>query len=256
MSLIKSPEEIEILREAGRILASVTAEVARACQPGVSTLELDTLAARLMREAGGEPALVGYQPEGADRPYPATLCASINNEVVHGIPNAERVLKEGDVIGLDTVIKYKGLFIDMAMTVPVGEIPAETKRLLEVTKSALAAAIEVCRPGKRINDIGCAIEKVVKKSGFGLVEDLGGHAVGHAVHEEPYIPNYCIKGGSTALVPGMVLALEPIVNAGSMRVTLDEKDGYTYRTFDGKKSAHFEHSVLVTDGDPEILTLV
>lgn len=256
MAAVKSPQEIEILREAGKILARVVAELTKACQPGVSTLELDALAARLMRERGAEPALIGYQPEGADRPYPATLCTSINDEVVHGIPSAERVLKDGDVIGLDTVLKYKGLFIDMAVTVPVGGVSAETKKLLEVTKSALSAAIEACRPGKRINDIGCAIEKVVKKSGFGLVEDLGGHAVGHAVHEEPYIPNYCIRGAGQPLVPGMVLALEPIVNAGSMRVTLDQKDGYTYRTFDGRKSAHFEHSILVTEGDPEILTLV
>ena len=255
MALVKSPQEIDTLREAGKILAGVVAEVSSVCRPGVSTLELDALAERLMRERGAEPALIGYQPDGADRPYPATLCTSVNNEVVHGIPSKDKILQEGDVIGLDTVIKYKGLFIDMAVTVPVGEIPAETKRLLDVTRSALSAAIEVCRPGKRINDIGCAIEKVVKKSGFGLVEDLGGHAVGHAVHEEPYIPNYCIKGGGTALVPGMVLALEPIVNAGSMQVTLDQKDGYTYRTRDGKKSAHFEHSVLITDGDPEILTL-
>lgn len=256
MALIKSTEDIEILREAGRHLAYVVDELSKAVRPGVSTLELDALAERLMLERGGEPALRGYQPEGADRPFPATLCASINNEVVHGIPSADRVLEEGDVIGLDTVIKYKGLFIDMAKTIPVGEVGAETERLLEVTKRALSSAIEVCRAGKHINDIGCAIEAVVKKSGFGLVEDLGGHAVGHKVHEEPYIPNYCIRGAGVKLRPGMVLALEPIVNAGSPRVVLDEKDGYTYRTYDGKKSAHFEHSILITDGDPEILTII
>ncbi|MCE9643921.1 type I methionyl aminopeptidase [Candidatus Parcubacteria bacterium] len=256
MALIKSPEEIEILREAGKILASVVEEVKGACRPGVSTLELDALTARLMRERGGEPALVGYQPEGADRPYPATLCVSVNNEVVHGIPTAQQILKEGDIVGLDTVLKYKGLFIDMAMTVGVGDISEQDQKLMRVTQSALSAAIEVCRAGNTVNDIGCAIEKVVKKSGFGLVEDLGGHGVGHAVHEEPYIQNYCVKGSGTKLRPGMVLALEPIVNAGSMQVVLDKKDGYTYRTRDGKRSAHFEHSVLVTDGDPEILTLV
>ena len=256
MALTKSKEEIEILREAGKHLASVVSALKEAVRPGASTLELDALAERLMREKGGEPALVGYKPEGADRPYPATLCSSINNEVVHGIPSKDRILKEGDIIGLDTVIKYKGLFIDMAVTVPVGEISAETKRLLDVTREALSSAIEVCRAGNSINDIGCAIEKTVKKSSFSIVEDLGGHAVGHRVHEEPYIPNYCVKGTGIKLVPGMVLALEPIVNAGSMQVVLDEKDGYTYRTLDGKKSAHFEHTVLVTEGEPEILTLL
>ena len=255
MALVKSPEDIEILREAGKHLASVLRSLTEAVRPGVTTLELDALAERLMREKGGEPALVGYRPEGADRPYPATLCTSINNEVVHGIPSAARVLKEGDVVGLDTVIKYKGLFIDMAATVPVGAVSAETKRLLEVTREALAVAIDVCRPGNSINDIGCAIEKFVKGKGFSVVEDLGGHAVGHKVHEEPYIPNYCIKGAGQKLKPGMVLALEPIVNAGYLRVVLDEKDGYTYRTYDGRNSAHFEHSILVTDGEPEILTL-
>lgn len=252
--LIKSEEDIKALRKGGKRLAEIMKKLCAAVQPGVSTHDIDRLARTLIEEGGDTPSLLLYQPHGSDRPFPATICISVNDEIVHGIPNeVPRIFSEGDIVGLDLVLTHNGRFVDMAVTVPVGEIDGESKKLLEVTKEALHAGIRAARAGNTIGDIGHAIQKTIEKSPFSIVTELGGHAVGHEVHEYPYIPNIGKPGKGMTLKPGMVLALEPIVNEGSDELYLAD-DGYTYKTQDGKRSAHFEHSILITDGDPEILT--
>lgn len=254
MAKIKTQEEIEILREGGKHLASVLREVKALVAPGISAKELNDIAEKKIREYGDEPAFLHYTPWGADRPYPATLCVSVNDEIVHGIPNeSEKVFKEGDIVGLDIGLKHNGLFVDMAETVAVGVVDPDGKKLMDATREALERAIAVCRDGADINDVGCAIEKCVKPLGYGIVEDLGGHGVGHKVHEPPYIHNYCVKGKGGRLTAGMVIALEPMLNEGTHEVVLD-KDGYTYKTADGKRSAHFEHTIVITKNGAEILT--
>jgi len=252
--MIYNKEEIEILREGGKRLSRVLDEVEAAVAPGISTKELDEIAERSIREVGDIPAFLNYTPEGAPVKYPATLCVSVNDEIVHGIPKANRVLKEGDVVGIDLGLKHKGLFVDMARTVAVGEISEEDKNLVSITKKALDAGIDAARGGGHIGDIGAAIEEVIKGTGLSIVEDLGGHGVGHNVHEDPFIPNFGKAGTGPKLKPGMVLALEPMINMGDKNVILSFDDGYTFSTKDGKKSAHFEHTILITDGAPEILT--
>lgn len=251
--LIKTKEEVAILREGGKRLARVLVVVRDAVVPGVTTRELDQLAERLVREVGDEPAFLGYSPEGVNTAYPGTLCVSVNDEVVHGIAG-DRVLKEGDIVGIDLGIKHNGLFTDSAITVPVGRIDDNAMKLIQATKGALAAGIDAARGGKTTGDIGDAIEKCVKEHGFVVVEELGGHGVGYSQHEDPHISNYGNRGKGTRLVPGMVLALEPIVNEGTRYIKL-MPDKYTYVTRDHKRSAHFEHTVLITDGVPEILTV-
>ena len=255
--IIKTKEEIEILREGGKRLATVLYKVKDMVAPGVSTWELDAYAEKLIREYGDEPAFLNYQPDGAKSPYPASLCVSVNDEVVHGIPSKERVLKEGDIISIDLGLKHKGLFTDMALTVAVGEIDESSKMLLEKTEKALYVGIDNARAGNRVGDIGFAIESYVRaqKNKYGIVEVLSGHGVGKYIHEDPYIPNFGKKGTGAKLVPGMVIAIEPMLNTGTKNVIL-EKDGYTFRTADRKKSAHFELTVLITEEDPEILTRV
>jgi methionyl aminopeptidase len=256
MSLIKSGKEIGILREAGKRLAVMLQKVAEHALPGVSTAELNDLAWQLIIEAGDVPALLNYTPLGSSRPFPAVMCVSINDEIVHGIPNeGNKVLCAGDIVGLDLTIQHNGLFIDMAVTVGVGNIDDEADKLLKETKSALMRGIKAVRPGGHIGDIGANIEVVAKRHGYGLVRELGGHGVGHAVHELPYIPNYGKRGRGDVLKQGMVIAIEPMFTLGSPRVLLDE-DGYTYRTADRKRSAHFEHTVVVTQSGVEILTVI
>ena len=255
MALLKTGEEIIVLRAAGKRLAHILRELSRAVRPGVSTKELDLIAEQLIREGGDVPAFLNYQPYGADFPYPATLCISVNDEVVHGLPKQDRQLEEGDIVGLDLGLIRNGLVVDSAVTVSVGKTDAIADTLMNATKQGLSAGIKAAVAGKRIGDIGHAIESVAKKNKFVVVEELGGHGVGHKVHEEPYIPNYGTPGKGQLLKPGMVLALEPIFNEGSPEVFLD-KDGYTYKTKDGKRSAHFEHTILITEGDPEILTIL
>ena len=201
------------------------------------------------------PAFLNYQPEGAKYPYPASLCVSVNDEVVHGIPSEERILKEGDIVGLDLGLKHKNLFTDMAITVPVGKIDKESAKLLDVTQRALAKGISAARGGNTVGDISHAVESEVRPHGYGIVEVLSGHGVGRSIHEDPYIPNFGKPGTGEKLVSGMVVAIEPMINLGTKNVKLDP-DGYTYRTRDGSRSAHFEHTVLITNGDPEILTLL
>ncbi len=255
MVIIKTKEEIEILREGGRRLGFILAEVAKMVRPGVSTKELDDYALKLIRENEDEPAFLNYKPERAPYPYPASLCTSVNDEVVHCEPKKDRILKEGDIVSLDLGLKHKGMFTDHAITVPVGKVNRETAKLLEVTQRALAAGIKAAQPGNTVGDIGYAVEQVVKPYGYGIVHELAGHGVGRKIHEDPYIPNYGKKGTGEKLRPGMVIAIEPMLNLGKADVIFDEK-GYTVRTKDGQNSAHFEHTILITDGEPEILTLV
>lgn len=254
MSLIKTEEDLKNLREAGRRLARIMKTLATACVANASTRDINSLAEKLIRDGGDVPALLNYTPEGAERPYPATLCLSINNEVVHGIPSEEeKFLKEGDIVGLDLVLAHKGMHADMAVTVPVGKIDADAERLIAVTKKALSDAIAVAKAGARVGDIGYAIETAVESQDFAIVEELGGHGVGYKVHDEPHIANFGTKGKGERLQVGMAIAIEPIVNEGSGEVVL-EPDGYTYKTRDGKRSAHFEHTVYIGENGPEVIT--
>ena len=257
MIIIKTPQEIETLREGGRRLATILYKVKDQVAPGVSTKELDTYASGLIKEGGDFPAFLNYRPEGADTPFPASLCVSVNNEVVHGIPSKDRILKEGDIISIDLGLKHKGMFTDMAMTVPVGEVSAGVIGLLNDTEEALLVGIREAVPGNKTGDIGYAVESFVKsrKVKYGIVEVLSGHGVGRAIHEDPYIPNFGKKGTGDKLTQGMVVAIEPMLNLGTKQVVLD-KDMWTFKTADGKKSAHFEHTILITDGEPEILTRI
>lgn len=253
MIYIKTPEQIEILREGGKRHAAILEILTAKVVPGVTTGELDALALSLVREGGDEPAFLGYKPAGASYAYPATLCVSVNDEVVHGIPDAKRVLQEGDVVSLDLGLKHKGLFTDAAVTVAVGTVDVKKRELLKVAQAALYKGIDEIKPGARTGDIGHAIEHYIKAYKYGIVRDLAGHGVGIAIHEDPFIPNYGQKGKGTLLKAGMVIAIEPMVNLGTAEVTLDDDD-YTFRTADGKASAHFEHTVLVTEDGYEILT--
>lgn len=255
MIIIKKPEEIEILREGGKRLATVLHKVKDMVAPGVSAKELDIYAEKLIREMGDQPAFLNYQPEGADAPYPASLCVSINEEVVHGIPSDKRILEEGDIVSIDLGLKHKGMYTDMAMTVPVGTVSASSQKLMKITEQALNIGIESAQAGFKVGDIGHAIESFVRPHRYGIVEVLSGHGVGKYIHEDPYIPNFGKPGKGAKLVPGMVIAIEPMLNNGTKNVIID-KDGYTIRTADGKRSAHFENTVLITENGPEILTKV
>ena len=252
--IITNEKEREILIEAGKRLASILDIIKSKVAPGVTAEELDDLAEQLIRDGGDSPASLGYTPEGSRRPYPATLCVSINDEVVHGIPNeSQKILKEGDIVGLDFELSHKGIFVDMAITVPVGTVSQKAKKLLLATENALQAGIREAIPGNHIGDISHAIQGVIEGAGFSVVKILGGHGVGDAVHEEPFIPNYGHAGTGMELEEGMVLALEPISALGKGAVVL-APDGYTYRTKDGSLSAHFEHTILIEKGEARIIT--
>ena len=256
MSLIKTPEEIAKLREGGKRLARVVAKVAKRVTAGVTTAELNDYADKLIRDGGDVPAFTGYQPDGAKRPYPAAICISVNEEIVHGVSNEDpRTIKEGDVVSLDCGITHADLITDHAITVIAGKGNKEAKELLNATKDAMMAGIAAATGGAKVGDISAAIEKVGVARGFGIVFELGGHGVGHKVHEEPYIPNVGDAGTGAELKAGMVLAIEPMFTEGTPRVKL-MPDGYTFVTKDGSRAAHFEHTILVTDGKPEILTVL
>ena len=256
MISIKSEKEIELMKEGGRILAKIIEEVAEKAEPGITTEYLDKVACDLILKFGAKPSFKGYKGAGGElgKPFPTALCVSVNEELVHCIPS-ERILKEGDIVSLDLGLKHKNLFTDMAITVSVGEISNSSKKLLETTEKALYVGIDVAREGNRVGDIGFAIESFVRPHRYGIVEVLAGHGVGRAVHEDPYIPNFGKKGTGAVLKKGMVIAIEPMINNGTKNVVLD-KDGWTFRTADNKKSAHFEHTILITDGEPEILTKI
>ena len=252
--IIKTKEQIEILREGGALLASILSKVAKKAVPGVSTFELDEYAYKLIKESGGEPAFLNYKPEGVDIPYPASLCTSVNSEIVHGIPKKHVILKDGDIVSLDLGIKYKGLYTDHAVTVGVGKISKASQALLSDTHEALLVGIDAARGGNTVGDIGYAIEKFVAHR-YGIVRELSGHGVGVKIHEDPYVPNFGKKGKGEKLVPGMVIAIEPMLNIGRASIAQD-KDGYTIRTTDGTRSAHFEHTILITDAESDILTKI
>ncbi len=254
MIIIKTKEEIEIMRECGRRHAEVMELLKSEVKPGVTSFFLEKRLRELIEERGDKAPLLNYKPRGARRPYPAALCMSVNDVVVHGIPNEHEItLKEGDIVGLDFCLEHKGMITDMAYTVPVGEVSKEVKKLLAVTEEALYVGIKAAKGGKKTGDIGCAIEKIGLANRLGIVEELSGHGVGRKVHEDPFVPNYGDPGLGVALKPGMTIAVEPMFNLGGKEIYLDG-DGYAYRTSDGSLSAHFEHTILITKGDAEILT--
>lgn len=252
MKIIKNEKEIEIMRECGKRLAHVLDEIEKAVIPGNTPSQLNRLANQLILKMGDEPSFLHYWPEGANKPYPATLCVSVNDEVVHGIPGSVP-FREGDIVCIDLGIKHHGLHTDSARTVAVGAIDKNARKLIDATREALSAGIKEARAGNRMGDIGFAISEVVKRYGFSIVEELGGHGIGYEVHEEPHIPNYGKPGEGMELKQGLIIAIEPVVNEGSKKIRL-MPDGYTFKTKDGKRSAHFEHTVLITAADPEILT--
>jgi methionyl aminopeptidase len=251
----KTIAEIELLKEAGSILAKILKEVSKDAVAGATTLSLDDRAMELVEEYGVEPVLLGYHPGFADRPYPAAMCISVNNCVQHGIPSEEVVLKEGDTVNLDMSIGHGGMIVDSGITVGVGEISDEARKLLACTQEALAIGIKAAQPGGHIGDISEAIQKFVESRGFSVVEVLCGHGVGYEVHEEPTIPNFGKAGTGSKIEVGHVYAIEPIVNAGKPDVYFDDEgDGYSVYTEDKKWSAHFEHTVAITEKGPVVLT--
>lgn len=251
---MRKAEEIAALKESGKRLAFIVSELAKMAKPGVSSLELDAKARELAAAAGGTPSFLNYKPAGARRPYPAAVCVSVNDVIVHGIPNEKpKTFCEGDIVGIDMGLTWGGFVTDVSVTVPVGSVDGEAVKLVNAAKEALQVGIEAAKPGVNVNDIGKAIERFVKPTGFSIAEELGGHGVGRKVHEEPFVPNFTIQGKGAKLVPGMVIAIEPMLNEGTGRVVFDP-DGYTVRTGDGKRSAHFEHTVIITENGSEIIT--
>jgi methionyl aminopeptidase len=246
MIILKSPQEIEKMRASNAIVAEVLEHIATLVSPGVSTIELDRRAEEIARKRGARPAFKGY------RGYPFSLCTSVNQEVVHGMPS-ERSLAEGDILSLDFGIFYDGYYGDAAITVPVGKVSAEAVRLMETTEQSLYLGIEKARVGNRLGDISSVIQDHVEANGFSVVRDFVGHGIGKNLHEDPQVPNYGFRGRGVELRSGMVLAIEPMVNAGAYQVRV-LKDGWTVVTSDGKLSAHFEHSVAVTEDGPVILS--
>ena len=245
---IKSEREIELMRESGRILSIVHTELAKMIKPGISTLDIDKRCYEVIRDFGCIPSFLNYQG------YPASVCVSVNDEVVHGIPNKNRILKDGDLVSLDAGVIYKGYHSDAARTVAVGEVSAEWKRLMDVTKQSFFEGIKYAKPGYRIGDISGAIQDYAESFGYSLVRELVGHGVGRELHEDPQGPNFRTKRKGIRLEPGMTLAIEPMVNMGHYDVNwLD--DGWTVVTADGSPSAHYENTILITDGEPELLTI-
>jgi len=252
MILLKSREDIERMRVASGIVAEILAEIRDRVRPGVSTAELDALAESLTRQKGARPAFKGYTVAG--RVFPASICISINDEVVHGVPSGRRTLQAGDIVGLDFGVCHQGYFGDAAMTVAVGRVSPEADRLMEVTRAALAAGIEAAVPGAHVGDISGAIQDTAEGAGYSLVREFVGHGIGRSLHEDPQVPNYRTGARGVRLQEGLVLAIEPMVNAGSPEVYVKE-DGWTAATRDGRLSAHFEHSVAITADGPYILSV-
>jgi methionyl aminopeptidase len=247
---VKSPKEIEAMRESGRMLATVLQALKPQVQAGISTKELADIAAAELNALGGEAAFLGYQG------FPDVICISVNDEVVHGIPSTERILKEGDIVGLDFGVKYKGMITDGAISVIAGKpLKASHSKLLQITEQSMLAGIDVVKDGVRTGDIGAAVEAVLKPLKYGIVRDLVGHGVGHHLHEDPNIPNYGRANTGPWLQAGMTIAIEPMATLGTDRVYLGE-DSWTILTYDGSRAAHFEHTVLITETGSEILTTV
>ncbi len=243
---IKSARELDSMRRAGRIMGVVLTALRKAVQPGITTRELDAIALREMRKLGGKATFNGY------RGYPANICTSINEEIVHGIPG-DRVVKDGDLVKMDVGVTVDGLIADAAITVAAGGPGTKGLELIEVTRSALDAAIAACRSGNHVGDLGVAIQSYAESRGFSVVREYVGHGVGRFLHEEPQVPNYGTPGMGPLLRPGMTIAIEPMVNVGGWKTALKD-DNWTVVTQDGSLSSHFEHTVLITDGAPEVLT--
>ena len=246
---IKSSREIELMREAGRILAMVHEELGRALKPGMSTLDIDRLGERLIRSYGCSASFKNYNG------YPASICVSVNDEVVHGIPNKHRILQEGDIVSLDAGVIYNGYHSDAARTYAIGKISPEAEQLIRVTRQCFYEGIKYAKAGNHLNDISSAIQKYAESFGYGVVRDLVGHGIGDHLHEDPEVPNFAQDKRGIRLRPGMTLAIEPMINAGRGDVAwLD--DDWTVVTDDGTLSAHYENTILITDGEPEIFSLL
>lgn len=249
MVTIKSQREIELMREAGKILAKVHEELGRIVKPGISTKEIDRICEEMIRSHGCIPSFLNY--EG----YPASVCISINDEVVHGIPSKHRYLNEGDIVSLDTGVIWKGYQSDAARTHMIGEVTPQARKLVEVTQQSFFEGIKFAKAGNHLNDISSAIQEYAESFGYGVVRDLVGHGIGTHLHEDPEVPNFSQKRKGILLRPGMTLAIEPMINAGRADVVwLD--DDWTVETDDGSLSAHYENTVLITEGEPEILSLL
>ena len=246
MIYLKTPEEINQMRAAATLVSRTLGEVARWITPGVTTLKLDTFAREFIRDNGGRPACLGY--EG----FPGTLCIEVNETVVHGFPS-NYALREGDIIGIDTVVEKDGFMGDMCYTFPVGEIPSDVMALCKTTKESLYIGIEACRPGKRIGDIANAIQTYCEKHGYSVVREMCGHGIGRDMHEAPEVPNFGRRGTGPVIRNGMCICIEPMINMGSKNVII-ERNGWECRTRDRKPSAHYEHTILITESEPEILT--
>jgi methionyl aminopeptidase len=250
---IKTRREIQAMREASRHVAEILLELRERVKPGVTTAELDRFAEKAIAERGVTSSFKGYDPHGLPK-YPAVLCVSVNDEIVHGIPGP-RVLEEGDIVSLDFGVSFEGFHGDSAVTVPVGEVAGDVQRLLDVTRQSLWCGIEAMRPGRRLSDIGHGVQSRVEPEGFSVVRDFAGHGIGRKMHEPPWIPNFGAEGRGPRLLPGMVFAIEPMVNAGDPDVRILD-DEWTAVTADGSLSAHFEHTILITEDAPEVLTRI
>lgn len=255
MISIKSQKEIKIMREGGKILAGIMEKIAKEIAPGKNTLELDKLAEELVFASGGTPSFKGYGG-AAGRGFPAAICASINSEVVHGIPAKNKILKDGDIFKVDIGMKYKGLHTDMARTFAVGKISAESKKLIKITEQSFWEGVKKIGPGKKLSGYSKAVQKYAETNGFSIVRNLVGHGIGKNLHENPQIPNYFYKKYSDVkLAQGMALALEPMVNAGGFETVLGH-DGWVFKTKDGSLSAHYENTILITEKGVEVLTII
>jgi methionyl aminopeptidase len=246
MIIYKSREEIETMDRCNRVVAQILAALAGAVAPGASTADLDRLAERMCRDAGVRPAFKGY------RGYPCVLCTSVNEEVVHGIPSPKKVLREGDIIGLDFGVVLEGYYGDAAVTVPVGRISREAEDLLRVTRESLRRGIQAARPGARLSDISAAVQTHIESHGYSVVREFVGHGIGTSLHEDPQVPNYGAPGSGPVLKEGLALAIEPMVNVGGPAVRI-HADGWTASTIDGSLSAHFERSIAITEEGPLVL---
>ena len=246
---IKSAREIELMREAGKILAKTHEELAKALKPGMTTWDIDHLGEEIIRSYGCIPSFLNY--EG----FPASVCVSINDEVVHGIPNKHRYIQEGDIVSLDTGVIWKGYQSDAARTHMIGEVTPQARKLVEVTEQSFFEGIKYAKAGNHLNDVSSAIQAYAESFGFGVVRDLVGHGIGTEMHEAPEIPNFATRRKGIKLVAGMTLAIEPMITAGRYDVVWDDDDGWTVTTEDGSLASHYENTILITDGEPEILSL-
>ncbi|HYC79691.1 MAG TPA: type I methionyl aminopeptidase [Candidatus Binatia bacterium] len=250
---IKDSQQLETLKKSGQILAETLSLVASKVEPGISTYELDQLAEKNIKGSGANPSFKNYKSSPEDTPFPAALCVSVNDEIVHGIPKKTKILREGDIVSLDLGVEYRGFYTDAAITVPVGKVDKKLLNLIEVTKLSLENALKVVKAGNFVGNVGHAIESTAKYYGFQVVRELVGHGVGASVHEDPEVPCFGIPGTGPELKEGMVLAIEPMVNMGKARIIFD-RDGWTVKTADGMPSAHFEHTIIVTKKGCEIIT--